>query len=413
MPRPKGLPSYRLHKPSGQARAIVNGRHIYLGAYGSPESHERFAQLIAEQVHREPERSPTPPMIPVGASELTINELILAYWNFAKGYYVCGGVPTKEIGGIRDAVRPLRLLFGQTLANEFGPKKLATVRQHMIGTQKLARTEINKRIGRLKRMFKWAASEELVSATVVHGLQTLTGLRYGRSEARETEPVKPVADRDVDLTLPFLAPPVRAMVEAQRLTGMRPCEVVLMRSADIDRSQDIWGYEPRTHKNKWRGHARVILLGPRVQQILLPFLKRNPEDFLFSPKEAEAWRIERQIGNAGLHRKTRVFASELRRREAARRGRKRRVRRRAPGERYETASYGRCIKYAIQRARKSGIELTHWHPNQLRHAKATELRKQHGLEAAQVVLGHARADVTQIYAERNVALAKEIAKQSG
>jgi hypothetical protein len=55
MPRPKGLPSYRLHKPSGQARAIVNGRHIYLGLYGSSESHERFAQLIAEQVHREPE----------------------------------------------------------------------------------------------------------------------------------------------------------------------------------------------------------------------------------------------------------------------------------------------------------------------------------------------------------------------
>ena len=60
-----------------------------------------------------------------------------------------------------------------------------------------------------------------------------------------------------------------------------------------------------------------------------------------------------------------------------------------------------------------GIEVEHWHPNQLRHAKATELRKEHGLEAAQVVLGHARADVTQVYAERNVALAKEIAKQSG
>jgi integrase len=170
---------------------------------------------------------------------------------------VWGAIPTKEIGGIRDAVRPLRLLFGQTPANEFGPKRLAAVRQHTIGTQKLARTEINKRIDRLKRMFKWAASEELVSATVVHGLQTLAGLRYGRSEARETEPVKPVADRDVELALPFLAPPVRAMVEVQRLTGMRPCEVVLMRSADVDRSQDIWGYEPRIHKNKWRGHAKT------------------------------------------------------------------------------------------------------------------------------------------------------------
>ena len=35
-----------------------------------------------------------------------------------------------------------------------------------------------------------------------------------------------------------------------------------------------------------------------------------------------------------------------------------------------------------------------WHPNQLRHTRATEVRKQFGLEAAQVVLGHAKADVT-------------------
>ena len=47
----------------------------------------------------------------------------------------------------------------------------------------------------------------------------------------------------------------------------------------------------------------------------------------------------------------------------------------------------------------------HWHPNQLRHAVGTELRKRFGLEAAQVVLGHATADVTQIYAERDMGLA--------
>lgn len=96
--------------------------------------------------------------------------------------------------------------------------------------------------------------------------------------------------------------------------------------------------------------------------------------------------------------------------------RKRRLKhapRRPPRERYDVPSYRRAIEYAIQRARKAGIQVTHWHPNQLRHARATELRKQHGLEAAQVILGHAKADVTQIYAEKKVALGKEIAKQSG
>ena len=52
-------------------------------------------------------------------------------------------------------------------------------------------------------------------------------------------------------------------------------------------------------------------------------------------------------------------------------------------------------------------------PNRLRHAAATEIRKQFGLEAAQVALGHRQADVTQIYAERNLTLAAEVAKKIG
>jgi site-specific recombinase XerC len=54
-----------------------------------------------------------------------------------------------------------------------------------------------------------------------------------------------------------------------------------------------------------------------------------------------------------------------------------------------------------------------WQPNQLRHAFATRVRKVHGLEAAQVLLGHARADVTQVYAERNEQLAAAIAVVMG
>ena len=413
MSRRRGLPSYRLHKATGQARAIVSGRHVYLGRYGSAESHERFARLIADCVQREPDRRQgrtsvtPPPVVP------TINELILGYWEFAKTYYVRDAQPTMELTSLKYALQPLRRLFGNTQANEFGPKRLGVVREHMISAQKLARTEVNKRIGRIKRVFKWGVAEELVEPSVYHGLQALVGLRYGRTEARETEPVKPVADRDVDAILPFLSPQTRAMVEVQRLAGMRPGEVVLMRSRDIDRTEGVWSYEPYTHKNRWRGHRRLVPLGPRAQQLLKPFLNRDPEEFLFSPKEADEWRIQKQIEKAGQNRKTRIFPSEMRSRELRKQRRRKRSRRRPPGERYDTASYRRAIDYAIQRARKLGIDVAHWHPNQLRHAKATELRKMHGLEAAQVVLGHARADVTQVYAEKNVALAREIALQSG
>ena len=47
MPR-QSVPSYRLHKPSGQARTIIHGRHIYLGKYNSPESRKKYADSVVK-----------------------------------------------------------------------------------------------------------------------------------------------------------------------------------------------------------------------------------------------------------------------------------------------------------------------------------------------------------------------------
>jgi hypothetical protein len=41
------------------------------------------------------------------------------------------------------------------------------------------------------------------------------------------------------------------------------------------------------------------------------------------------------------------------------------------------------------------------------------LRKEFGLDVAQVVLGHATLAVTQVYAERDVAAAKEVMRKVG
>ncbi len=49
MPRPKRAPAYSLHKPSGQARVILDGRHVYLGPHDSPQSREKYARLLAER----------------------------------------------------------------------------------------------------------------------------------------------------------------------------------------------------------------------------------------------------------------------------------------------------------------------------------------------------------------------------
>jgi integrase len=59
-------------------------------------------------------------------------------------------------------------------------------------------------------------------------------------------------------------------------------------------------------------------------------------------------------------------------------------------------------------------ELKEWrkshrfHVHQIRHTLATELRKESGVEGAQVVLGHRTLTATQIYAEQNTEAAQRI-----
>ena len=64
-----------------------------------------------------------------------------------------------------------------------------------------------------------------------------------------------------------------------------------------------------------------------------------------------------------------------------------------------------------ERLKKAGVP--HWFPYQLRHTAATRIRRQYGLEAAQVILGHASIEASQIYAERDLTRAMEIAESDG
>ena len=238
---------------------------------------------------------------------------------------------------------------------------------------------------------------ELVPAQVWHGLRSVRGLRYGESpRVRETSRVRPVTWNDVASTLPYLGPEIAAMVELQWLTGMRPAEVCGMRSCDLDRSGEVWVYRPESHKTEHQGHVCEMFLGPKAQEVVRRHLKVDAFAYLFSPAEAERCRNE----------KRREVRKSPRRPSHDRRGAGTRV-----------ATFRECYlvpvyRRAIQRAcRKAGVQP--WAPNQLRHARATEVRKTFGLEAAQVVLGHATADVTQVYAERDRELAVRVARQTG
>jgi integrase len=415
MPRKPGkVPSYCHHRASGRAVVRIDGKDLYLGAYGSPESHEEYERLIAEWRVRRAEAARAGGATAAAVDDrLTINALILAYLKFAKGYYFKDGKPTQELADMKYALRPLRKLYGRTLVRDFGPLALKAVREYMITEEDLSRGVTNSRVNRIKRVFRWAVSEELAPPGAYEALRTVAGLRYGRTAAREAEPIKPVPKAWVDETLPFMSRQVVAMVKLQQLTAMRPGEVVIMRACDIDMTGDVWLYRPHDHKNRWRDHERVVPIGPKAQSIIKPFLKLSTNAYLFSPAEAEAERNAQRRQT----RQTKVTPSQ-----AARRAKSNP--RRAKRDRYDRDSYRRAITYAIRTANREREKqakardeefhpLPQWCPLQLRHSSATEIRKRFGIEAAQVALGHARADVTQIYAEKNLGQAVEVARVIG
>ena len=116
------------------------------------------------------------------------------------------------------ALRPVLSLYGSEKASKFGPLALKAVRQYMVDAD-LSRGVVNHRINRIRRFFKWAVSEQLVPPSVHEGLRTVSGLIYGRTTARETEPVKPVDKQWVDAIIPHVSTTVAAMIRLQWLSA--------------------------------------------------------------------------------------------------------------------------------------------------------------------------------------------------
>lgn len=419
MPRlAQAVPKYRKHKASGQAFVELNGHRQYLGLFGSKASRIEYDRLIGEWL----QNGRTPPSRN-GVKSLLVAELIVAYLNYAKDYYRKSGRLTSEYSSILQAVKPLQTLYGRKCVDDFGPVALQTVMAHMV-QEGWARNTVNRQAGRIRRIFKWGASRELLPVSVYHALTTVDGLRKGRSAARETAPIKPVADEMVAATLEHLPEVVCDMVRFQRLTGCRPSEVCRLRPIDIERHDDIWLFSLGEHKTDHHDRERIVAIGPQAQAVLAKYLPRDPQKHCFRPIDSELNR------RRAVHERRRTPLSC-----GDKPGTNRRLcPKRPPGESYEVSSYRRAINRACDLAfphstlstiRKKDLtaeqlaELKQWQsdhrwsPNQLRHTAATEIRRKFGLEAAQIVLGHSKADVTQIYAERDLAKGMEVARQIG
>lgn len=385
MPKLKNRPpAYRHFKPRNLACVTIDGKRVYLGPYGSAESRAEYARLIAEweqrvgrphvPSHREMRRARAAgTVVPV---PLTVVELVDRYLAWARTYYVKrdGVTPSNENVVIRSSVRPLLKLYATVPARKFRPRHLRSVRDALVDSGRYARKQVNDHVSRIKRMMTWGVEYELIPGSVVERLRCVRGLRRGKTTARDNPPVREVPDAVVERTMAWLPPAVRIVVQFMRLTGCRPGEAVSLRPCDVDMSSEPWCYSPAEHKTQHHGHERRVFIGPKAADVLRPLLLRPSDE--------------------------RCFAK------------------------YTKDSLARAIARALARANEAEAEaakkeerepdpIPRWTPNMLRHTRATELRRQFGIEAARVALGHSDPGITLVYAEADQKLAAEVARKTG
>jgi integrase len=424
MPKLNGrLPHYRLHRASGQAIVTLNGHDHYLGPHGSQTSIDAYDQLVAEWLTAgrravQSEQSQSAP---------TIDHIILAFWQHAQVHYRRrNGTATSELENFRQALRPLRRLYGATSPLHFGPKALKAVREQMM-SQDWCRGNINKQISRIKSVFRWAVEEELIPVEIHQALLAVKGLQRGRTTARETDPVKPVPEGQIESVKPFVSRQIWALIQLQLLTGARVGELLRLRGIDLKTSEQVWTADLEEHKTAHHGRNKRIYFGPQAQEILKAFVRDRPlNQFLFNAKEAaQEHRQERH-----LNRKTALSCGNVpgsNRQSAPKR---------SPQDCYTVDSYRKAIVRACDSAsppseslarrkvrgsrglRWESIsewrsrlgcdrwaelcvwrEMHRWCPLQLRHNAATFIRREFGIDLARVILGHRSVTTTEIYAE--------------
>ncbi len=392
MPRPRtNRPAYRHYRPKNLAVVRIEGRDHYLGPYGSEASYERYHRLVAEWL------GPAPPLLPSLASPpprphaphdqrvdlevLDVRPRLLPEERRTDQRTIL--YPNRS--------RPLRRLFGRTSTSEFGPKSLKVVGEHMVASG-LCRTTINKYVHRIKRLFAWGVEQELVDVRIDQALATVRGLAKGRTKAAERPPVRPVTLEQINAALPHLSPILQAMIQFQRLTGCRPTEACLLRPCDIDTSGPVWCYRPSSHKTEHHGmERRRIFIGPAAQQFLHPYLERPADAYCFSPASAAPKSPTTPIAGRRVEGAASRRAIEVDR----------------PAVHSGQLPPRHCSSVREGGHRSLGPESASASPGN------PDFESEFGLESSQTVLGHSRADTTQLYAERDFALAENVMSQLG
>ncbi len=355
---------------------------------------------------------------PGRSAAYTVAELAVDFATHAATVYRKNGELTTHKWQIGAAMKALADRFGNTAAAALEAPQLAALRDAMVYAQDakgkprtLGLKTVNGRLHIIKQAYQWARERGLVPRETTADVLLVKPLLRGRSKANDPEPVRPVSVSVVAATARQCPRVLRAMIRVQWLTGMRPGEVCVMRPADIDRSKPLWVYRPHIHKLEHKEKDRWVVLGRKAQAVLRPFLDRGPLVYLFSPAEATAERRAKRAKN----RKTPLSCGN---RAGTGRGRQ------SFAPAYSDETFRRAVHRATAKADKvaharhkcddvTKVYVPQWNPNQIRHSWATRVRRDFGVEFASVGLGHSNLSTTEIYAERSMVKAAEVADRIG
>jgi integrase len=355
MARPvKWPPSILNHKPSGRCRIRVAGKDYWLGPIGSDEARQEYARLVGELAAGG---------VPARGDTRTVAEVVSAWWEDQ-----APSVSEKAKAQYRTLLSLLVRLYGDTPADDFDALALGNCRDAMTSgswltpAEKAARlargknpdwcaAHASRQVVRIRTVWRWAETQKLVAKGSWGNLRTLRSISGSDRRVRHKARLRPASWEDLQLVLTRLrSAALKAMLLLQWTTGMRSCEIRIMRPCDIDMSGPVWKYTPRTHKNAWRGQSRVVPLGPETQKILGPWL-------------------------LGANPQREVFRTRT-------------------GKRYSSDTYS---SLPCRAAKKVGLDW--FRPYCLRHSAKQRLTREHGLDVARAVLGQKTLTTTDGYGD--------------
>lgn len=271
------------------------------------------------------------------SASLTVAELVERFLAHARRDY---SKDSKEPLYLEYASRELVGLFGPVAADQIRPAELRAVRAAMLAS--VCRKTANRRTTQIVRIFRWGVQEGIIDVGTWKALESVDPIQPGREGSIDYEPIGPVSDEHFRVVAESVSPIMRDAMTVHRATGMRSGELLSMSPSQVDMSGPDWLYHPVHHKTKKRQKDRIVGIPRDVVPILLERMPASPESPFFPIK---------------------------------------------------VNSYYNAVKRACEKAK-----IPQWHPHQLRHALATDVKTICGEEAAATLLSVSSEKTARVYA---------------